>query len=77
MSKNFDLKGPAFVGLRVRDVNVSADFYEKTLGLRRASRWKMKQCFVYSQAVIGRSTEESLMVSSSPIGRIFHAKQRW
>jgi catechol 2,3-dioxygenase-like lactoylglutathione lyase family enzyme len=35
MPKNFDLKGPAFVGLRVRDVQVSADFYEKTLGLRR------------------------------------------
>lgn len=35
MSKKFDLKGPAFVGLKVRDVQVSADFYEKTLGLRR------------------------------------------
>lgn len=35
MQKNFDLKGPAFVGLQVRDVKASADFYEKTLGLRR------------------------------------------
>jgi catechol 2,3-dioxygenase-like lactoylglutathione lyase family enzyme len=35
MSKKFDLKGPAFVGLKVRDVQASADFYEKTLGLRR------------------------------------------
>jgi catechol 2,3-dioxygenase-like lactoylglutathione lyase family enzyme len=35
MPKNFDLKGPAFVGLKVRDVKASADFYEKTLGLRR------------------------------------------
>ncbi len=35
MPKHFDLKGPAFVGLKVRDVKASADFYEKTLGLRR------------------------------------------
>ncbi len=35
MSKSLDLKGPAFVGLRVRDVNASAEFYEKTLGFRR------------------------------------------
>jgi|SRR5215471_711594 len=35
MPKNFDLKGPAFVGLQVRDVKAAADFYEKTLGLRR------------------------------------------
>ena len=35
MPKPFDLKGPAFVGLRVRDVQAAADFYEKTLGLRR------------------------------------------
>lgn len=35
MQKNIDLKGPAFVGLKVRDVKASADFYEKTLGLRR------------------------------------------
>ena len=35
MAKNFDLKGPAFVGLRVRDVKTSADFYEKILGFRR------------------------------------------
>ena len=34
-AKNFDLKGPAFVGLKVRYVKASADFYEKTLGLRR------------------------------------------
>jgi catechol 2,3-dioxygenase-like lactoylglutathione lyase family enzyme len=35
MPKNFDLKGPAFVGLLVRDAKASADFYEKTLGFRR------------------------------------------
>ena len=35
MSKKFDLKGPAFVGLRVHDLEASVDFYEKTLGLRR------------------------------------------
>jgi catechol 2,3-dioxygenase-like lactoylglutathione lyase family enzyme len=35
MPKNFDLKGPAFVGIQVRDVKASADFYEKTLGFRR------------------------------------------
>ena len=35
MPKNFELSGPAFVGLFVRDVAKSADFYEKTLGFRR------------------------------------------
>lgn len=35
MPKNFDLKGPAFVGLKARDVAAAADFYEKILGLRR------------------------------------------
>jgi catechol 2,3-dioxygenase-like lactoylglutathione lyase family enzyme len=35
MPKNLDLKGPAFVGLKVRDVQASSDFYEKILGLRR------------------------------------------
>jgi predicted enzyme related to lactoylglutathione lyase len=35
MPNHFDLKGPAFVGLQVRDVKASADFYEQTLGLRR------------------------------------------
>jgi catechol 2,3-dioxygenase-like lactoylglutathione lyase family enzyme len=37
MPKNFELNGPAFVGLLVRDAKASADFYEKTLGLRRDS----------------------------------------
>ncbi|MBV9708396.1 MAG: VOC family protein [Chloroflexi bacterium] len=35
MAKNFEVNGPAFVGLMVRDVKASADFYEKKLGLRR------------------------------------------
>lgn len=35
MPKNFELSGPAFVGLLVRDEAVSANFYEKTLGFRR------------------------------------------
>lgn len=35
MPRNFELSGPAFVGLYVRDVAASADFYEKTLGFRR------------------------------------------
>lgn len=35
MPKEFDLSGPAFVGLMVRDVAASAEFYEKTLGFRR------------------------------------------
>ena len=35
MQKNFDLKGPAFVGLQVRNVKAAADFYENILGLRR------------------------------------------
>ena len=34
MPKQFEVSGPAFIGLVVRDVKVSADFYEKTLGLR-------------------------------------------
>src|SRR4051794_33067015 len=32
---NFELSGPAFIGLMVRDVKASAEFYEKTLGFRR------------------------------------------
>ena len=35
MPKSFELSGPAFVGFQVRDVQASADFYEKTLGFRR------------------------------------------
>jgi len=35
MPKNFEVSGPAFVGLLVRDVKASADFYEKKLGFRR------------------------------------------
>jgi len=34
MPKNFELNGPAFVGLLVRDAKASADFYEK-FGFRR------------------------------------------
>ncbi len=35
MPKEFELSGPAFVGLVVRDVAKSAEFYEKVLGFRR------------------------------------------
>ncbi len=35
MSRNFELSGPAFVGLFVRDVEAAAEFYEKKLGFRR------------------------------------------
>ena len=35
MPKNFELSGPAFVGLFVRDVEAAADFYENKLGFRR------------------------------------------
>jgi catechol 2,3-dioxygenase-like lactoylglutathione lyase family enzyme len=35
MPKEFELSGPAFIGLFVRDVVASADFYEKKLGFRR------------------------------------------
>jgi catechol 2,3-dioxygenase-like lactoylglutathione lyase family enzyme len=31
----FELSGPSFIGFMVRDLAVAADFYEKTLGLRR------------------------------------------
>ncbi len=35
MPKNFELSGPAFVGLFVRDVDAAADFYGNKLGFRR------------------------------------------
>src|SRR5215213_1670940 len=35
MTKNFELSGPAFVGLFVRDVGAAADFYQNKLGFRR------------------------------------------
>jgi len=35
MPKNFELSGPAFLGLFVRDVAAAADFYEQKLGFRR------------------------------------------
>jgi catechol 2,3-dioxygenase-like lactoylglutathione lyase family enzyme len=35
MPENFELSGPSFVGLFVRDVDAAADFYEKKLGFRR------------------------------------------
>jgi catechol 2,3-dioxygenase-like lactoylglutathione lyase family enzyme len=35
MPKEFELSGPAFVGLVVRDIVKSASFYERTLGFRR------------------------------------------
>jgi len=35
MSKAFELSGPSFIGIYVRDVAKSAEFYEKILGFRR------------------------------------------
>ncbi len=35
MPKHFEVSGPAFVGLLVRDVKVSAEFHEKKLGFKR------------------------------------------
>src|SRR5215467_2429038 len=35
MPKNFEVSGPAHVAFVVRDVEASADFYEKKLGFRR------------------------------------------
>ena len=35
MPNNFEVSGPAFVGLFVHDVVVAADFYEKKIGFRR------------------------------------------
>jgi hypothetical protein len=35
MPKYFEVSGPAFVGLLVRDVKASAEFHEKKLGFRR------------------------------------------
>jgi catechol 2,3-dioxygenase-like lactoylglutathione lyase family enzyme len=35
MPKHFEVSGPAFVGLFVRDVQAAADFYEQKLGFRR------------------------------------------
>ena len=35
MPKDFELSGPAFVSLFVRNVAAAADFHEKTLGFRR------------------------------------------
>ena len=35
MPKNFEVSGPAFVSLLVRNAKASAEFYEKQLGFRR------------------------------------------
>ncbi len=35
MPKHYEVSGPAFVGLPVRDVAAAADFYEQKLGFRR------------------------------------------
>ena len=35
MQKPFDLSGPNFIGIYVRDVEKSAEFYEKVLSFRR------------------------------------------
>ncbi|HEX2623207.1 MAG TPA: VOC family protein [Phototrophicaceae bacterium] len=35
MPANFELSGPAFIGIMVRDAEASAKFYEQTLGFRR------------------------------------------
>jgi len=35
MPKNYEVSGPAFVALLVRDAAASGEFYEKMLGFRR------------------------------------------
>ena len=35
MPNHFELSGPAFIGLLVRDVTIAAEFYEQKLGFRR------------------------------------------
>lgn len=35
MPRHYEVSGPAFVGLFVRDVQASAEFYEQKLGFRR------------------------------------------
>jgi predicted enzyme related to lactoylglutathione lyase len=47
MSKSFELSGPAFLGLYVRDL-AAADFYEKKLGFRRemeVNTWSVAVAF--------------------------------
>lgn len=48
MPKNFEVSGPAFLGLYVRDVAAAADFYEKKLGFQRdteVNTWSVAVAF--------------------------------
>ena len=48
MPKNFEVSGPAFLGLYVRDLAAAANFYENKLGFRRdteANTWSVAVAF--------------------------------
>ncbi len=49
MPKNFEVSGPAFLGLYVRDLATAAEFYEKKLGFRRdtaVNTWSVAVAFI-------------------------------
>ncbi len=48
MVKNFEVSGPAFLGLYVRDLAAAADFYENKLGFQRSpevNTWSVAVAF--------------------------------
>jgi predicted enzyme related to lactoylglutathione lyase len=48
MPKNFEVSGPSFLGLYVRDLATEAEFYEKKLGFKRdaeANNWSVAVAF--------------------------------
>ncbi len=48
MPKDFELSGPSFLGLYVRDLATAAEFYEKKLGFRRETEvntWSVAVAF--------------------------------
>jgi predicted enzyme related to lactoylglutathione lyase len=63
MSKSFELSGPAFLGLYVRDLAAAADFYENKLGFRRDG-----EVNTWSVAVAFRSYPIPFAVIQAPPG---------
>ncbi len=63
MPMSFELSGPAFIGLFVRDVRAAADFYEKTLGFRRDP-----EVFAGREAVAFLSRPVPFAVMETPLG---------
>ncbi len=48
MPKNFEVSGPSFLGLYVRDLAAAADFYENKLGFERSNevnKWSVAVAF--------------------------------